>query len=182
MKGKTDLKYLIDQYRKLHEEKYYGDSSTMYLDLITPLVKAFDPPSILDYGCGRSSLVNHYYNWGKTKIYKYDPAVPEYECFPDIKNVGMVLCTDVLEHILWDDVYGIIKRIKSLTDLAIFVISLKPSRATLPDGRNAHVSIKESKEWLRVIKLQFPKSIIYKILYWENKDKKEPASIIIKTW
>lgn len=137
----------IDQYAKLHAS-FYGASAYLYFDRIAQEVLALNPSSILDYGCGRSDLVAHFWKDGARRVEKYDPAIPQYKDMPE-GSFDCVLCTDVMEHIPMTDVDRVLSDIKSKSRHALFTISMKPARAKLPDGRNAHVTLLNADEWSR---------------------------------
>lgn len=136
----------VEQYRKLYSP-FYGSTAYLYFDLIAREVLARNPESILDYGCGRSDLVAHFWNDGKRRIARYDPAVPNHETMPD-GEFNLVLCTDVMEHILMTDVDQVLREVRRKSRQALFTISLRPARAKLPDGRNAHVTLLSADEWM----------------------------------
>lgn len=146
----------VEQYRKLYAP-FYGSTAYLYFDLIAKEVLARDPKSILDYGCGRSDLVAHFWNDGRRRIAKYDPAVPACETMP-AGEFDLVLSTDVMEHILMSDVDQILAEIRAKSRNALFTISLRPARAHLPDGRNAHVTLLNAGEWMRWIGSVFGKA------------------------
>jgi hypothetical protein len=162
----------IDQYRKLYAP-YYGASAYLYFDEIAQAVKALNPMSILDYGCGRSDLVAHFWNDGARRIAKYDPAIPPYEMMPE-GRFELALCCDVMEHILMHDVDRVLREIKTKADRALFTISLRPARAKLPDGRNAHVTLLTEGEWTRWIGSIFGHAIRVP-LQWDH-------ILMLKTW
>ena len=147
----------LGQYRELHS-RFYGASAWLYLDAIAPQVFALNPSSILDYGCGRSDLVAHFWNDGKRRIAKYDAAIGAYETMPKEK-FDLVLCTDVMEHVLMADIDQVFAEIRAKSKNALFTISMKPARAKLPDGRNAHVTLLNADEWTRWIKSVFGRAI-----------------------
>jgi 2-polyprenyl-3-methyl-5-hydroxy-6-metoxy-1,4-benzoquinol methylase len=64
----------------------------------------------------------------------------------------LVICCDVMEHIPMAEVGRVLSEIKRKSDKALFTISMRPARARLPDGRNAHVTLLTAKEWMRWIK------------------------------
>jgi len=142
---------LLAQYRTLHSESHYGDSGNLYLDYITPIVKELDPKRILDFGCGRCDLSAHYYKDGERDIQKYDPAIGPFKRMPKGK-FDLVLCVDVMEHILIGDVKRIFNEIQQKSDKVIFVIHLKKARAILPNKQNAHVTILTDTEWARWVR------------------------------
>lgn len=136
---------LIEQYRLLHErEPSYGRSSDKNLKYIRPFVRQIRPKSILDYGCGKSRMVDRL---GVPKVYRYDPALPEYSVLP-VDRVDMVVCTDVLEHVPEDDLDRVLAEIRGLSDQCFFIIALVEANETLPCGINAHVTIRGRGWWL----------------------------------
>ncbi len=145
---------LLAQYRTLHETRHYGASGGLYLEYLAPLVRALDPASILDYGCGRSDLAAHFYADGRRRIARYDPAIGDYKVLPD-GPFDLALCIDVMEHIRMADVDRVLHEIRTRAARAVFVISTKPSRAVLPNGMNAHVTLLTKSEWTRWIAARF---------------------------
>lgn len=145
-----DYQTLVGQYRELHATRHYGASGSLYLKYLAPLVRDIDPASILDYGCGRSDLLAYFYADGRRRLMRHDPAISEYRAMPD-EPFDLVLCVDVMEHILMADVDRVLGEIRNKSQRAVFVISTKPARARLPNGKNAHVTLLTKSEWLRWI-------------------------------
>jgi len=139
----------LAQYRQLYAP-FYGASAHLYFDAIADLVLRRKPASVLDYGCGRSDLVAHFWADGGRRIAKYDPAIPGCELLPE-GAFDLVLCCDVLEHVLMADVDKVLSEIREKSRHAVFTVSLRPARARLPDGRNAHVTLLSAEEWTRWI-------------------------------
>ena len=146
-----------EQYQNLHA-RFYGASAYLHFDQIAKEVLAFDPGSIIDFGCGRSDLVAHFWKEGGRRIAKYDPAIPQYKRMPE-GEFDLMLCTDVMEHIPMTDVDKIFDEMKTKTNNVLFTISMKPARAKLPDGRNAHVTLLTANEWMRWIAVAFGNAI-----------------------
>lgn len=137
----------LSQYHDMHA-KAYGTSAHLYFDAIAKEVLELNPRSILDFGCGRSDLVAHFWKDGARRIAMYDPAIPRFKEMPEEK-FELVICTDVMEHIPMAEVDRILGQVKEKSSSAIFTISMKPARAKLPDGRNAHVTLLNADEWTR---------------------------------
>lgn len=148
-----DYRQTLDQYKEIHA-RAYGVSAYLYFDQIAKEVVNLRPGSILDYGCGRSDMVAHFWNEGRRRIAKYDPAIPQFEQMPG-GEFDLVLCTDVMEHIQIADIDRVLSEIRAKSANALFTISMKPARARLPDGRNAHVSLLTASEWTRWVKSRF---------------------------
>lgn len=147
----------LDQYRQIHAGAY-GTTAYLYFDKIAKEAISLKPRSILDYGCGRGDLVAHFWKDGERRIAKYDPAIPQFKEMPE-GDFDLVLCTDVMEHILIADVDRVFGEIKKKSRNVIFTISLRPARARLPDGRNAHVTLLSDREWMRWIKEAFGNAV-----------------------
>lgn len=143
--------YFIEEYRKIYKyDSEYGLSGGRSSKFIAPLITVLAPESILDYGCGRSHLIKMLKRSFRFYAYKYDPCVPEYDQLP-IKNVDLVVSTDVLEHIHKSFLMEKLKEIKAISQNAIFVIKCFTSPTKLTDGRSVHVTVESPEWWLDVI-------------------------------
>lgn len=141
----------IEQYKILHKQKGYGKSSEKLYNDILPLVKEINPSSILDYGCGQSDLVGMFGCMG----IKYDPAIEEYSKYIPYK-VDLVICIDVLEHIPDEDLEETLLKIKVHSEKVIFDIGTQLAKHTLPNGDNAHCTVKSIDWWINKLKETFP--------------------------
>lgn len=144
-----DYHQTLNQYQELHA-KGYGATAYLYFDQIAREVLKLRPSSILDFGCGRSDLVAHFWKDGARKIAKYDPAIPQFKRMPP-ETFDLLLCTDVMEHIPMTDIDHVLREMRSKAPRGLFTISMIPARAKLPDGRNAHVTLLDEGEWTRWI-------------------------------
>lgn len=145
----------IAAYQVIHGSKHYGASATEeYLDVAAAVVRDRKPSSILDFGCGRSDLVAHFWLDGKRRIARYDPAIGPVKVMPE-GVFDLIFCCDVLEHIPMADVDNIFAEIKQKGNVVLFTISTILARAKLPDGRNAHVTILSKQEWERWVRDTF---------------------------
>lgn len=142
-----DYDDFIAAYSEMHSTRHYGDSATeLHLGRISFVVRQFAPRSILDYGCGRSDLVAHFWNDGARRIARYDPGIPRWRKMPE-GHFDLALVCDVMEHIPIAGVDRVLAEVRSKCDRAVFTISTKLARARLPDGTNAHVTILTKSEW-----------------------------------
>jgi len=158
----------IAAYNKIHSTRYYGSSATeLHLAQIAKVVQTVAPASILDYGCGRSDMVAHFWLDGKRRIARYDPAIGAYKRMPE-GHFDLVLCCDVLEHIPMASVDMVLGSIRARSTRALFTISTKPSRARLPDGRNAHVTLLSSDEWINWLRDEFDQVAVLES-QWEHE-------------
>lgn len=113
------------------------------------LLREHNIQEVLDYGCGTQSVRKclearhphiHYHG--------YDPAIKEYSDRPT-RKYELVYCVDVMEHVEEEYVDDVLRHIKECTGtLAYFVISTRRACHKLPDGRNAHITIKPGGWWV----------------------------------
>lgn len=144
-----DYRDHIGAYMEIHCSRHYGSSATeLHLESIAKVVRTRGPRSILDFGCGRSDLVAHFWLDGARQIARYDPALPSLKCMPE-GDFDLVLCCDVLEHVPMAGVDKVLQQVRRKSASAVFTISTKPARAKLPDGRNSHVTLLTNTEWTR---------------------------------
>lgn len=106
---------------------------------------------ILDYGCGKGTISDNV-----SGVTNYDPAIPEYAEEPSAPY-DLVLCVDVLEHVEEQHVDEVLDDLKAKMIVAgFFVISIRPACAKLPDGRNAHITVRPQEWWMRKLKFRWP--------------------------
>lgn len=142
----------ISAYSQIHSSRHYGNSATeLHLGAAASIVRSLKPKSILDYGCGRSDLVAHFWRDGERKIARYDPAIPPVSMMP-LGTFDLAFVCDVMEHIPMADVDRVLSEVREKSPSAFFTISTKLARAKLPDGRNSHVTILRHSEWVRWIR------------------------------
>jgi hypothetical protein len=137
---------LIDQYRRIHATSVYGSTSIKNLRFLGPEIKILRPQSILDYGCGPSRLLEALDLGYRAELLRYDPAIPQYSKLPAAK-VDLLINVDVLEHIEERDLDSVLAEMASLCRNAIIIIDTKKAAAILPDGRNAHVTLRPHVWW-----------------------------------
>lgn len=144
---------MIEQYSKVHlEDPNYGNTSVIknnyhYIKCLFNLIK---PRNFIDYGCGKGVLSDTLSKEFKVKSYKYDPAISKYSVLPE-SQFDILINTDVLEHIPESDLASIINKMCSLSNISIFVIHLGLANKILPNGENAHCTIKSPNEWNSIL-------------------------------
>lgn len=139
-------------YQTLHETTDYfrGFSLKFFIPNISALIRDGNIHTALDYGCGKAELHTAFALkklWGLEKLDKYDPGVKEW-CEPPTTPYDLVFCIDVMEHIEEQDVDAVLQHIYGLTNkIAFFSISTRPAKKNLPDGTNAHKTIRPEQWW-----------------------------------
>jgi len=120
--------------------------------------------TVLDYGCGGSDWSSSGFNEDQSafdffeldRVYRYEPA----RSIDERTMVDAVICFDVLEHLFVSDVANVIRDIFSCAEkLVVLNVACYPANATLPNGENAHVTIRNPEWWKGVvdtISVEFP--------------------------
>lgn len=174
------------------EHAFPGQSLHRWLQHIRSLVELTKSKTILDYGSGKGQQyktdvrVGHQTIapsiqslWRVEEITCYDPGVPQISTIPDCTFDG-VIATDVLEHVPEDDVFWVVNEL--FAHAAKFVFASIPcylAAATLPDGRNAHITLRSPHWWLGVFqsaRAQKPKinfSLVFLIPIKGHNDQKK---------
>lgn len=153
MNPSQELQNSIEQYRKLHalpQNYFRGHSLLAHIPDLSYLAQNSNAASLLDYGCGKGEV------WKEhglrrllklRKVFLYDPGIPEFKNKPGVP-ADIVICIDVMEHIPENCVDEVLKDIDNLSKKAIFfAISTRTSSKTLPNGENAHVTVKPEEWW-----------------------------------
>jgi len=125
----------------------YGSFGHRWAPSLQDLIAKSGYSSVLDYGCGKNTLLARLKDGpgAGLDMVAYDPAIPEFATPP--RPCDLVVCTDVLEHIEPAAIEAVLDDLRRLSLKAAFcVVSTRPARRTLPDGRNAHL-IQESYRW-----------------------------------
>lgn len=148
-------KDLEKAYKILHDEKKFrGLSALKFTDEIAALVLKHDTKSILDYGCGAGmqyEAAKMHNAWGGLYPALYDPYVEEFSAKPSDTYEG-VICTDVLEHLPKEDILDVVRDILELADKWVFfTVCPRKANKTLPDGRNAHLTVEPLEWWQKRI-------------------------------
>lgn len=134
-----------------HSKKAWGGTGWKWIGHLVDLMirRRWQKPTILDYGCGRSTF-KETMEWlmPHIPVYEYDPGIPGKDSLP-VAMFDIVYCTDVMEHVEEQFVDPTLHQIASMARWgAFFVIDCQPSQSTLPDGNNAHVTIKPAQWWI----------------------------------
>lgn len=109
--------------------------------------------TLLDYGCGKGGTAK----WLRSLIKQpieidlYDPGNLQYANTPLRDSYDCVYSCDVFEHIERQDIDGVIEQCQGLADHNLHIIDMTPAKKTLPDGRNAHVLLLDTHEWIELL-------------------------------
>lgn len=188
---------LLSQYKQLHlegdkilglpaEKTFPGQSLFAQAVRIKALIKKTNSQTILDYGSGkgRQYLPMDIQIDGKTSPYKsipefwhinklvcYDPGYEPFSRMPSYQFDG-VICTDVLEHCPEEDIAWLLEELFGFTKQFVFSnIAFYPAEKILPNGENAHCTIKPIEWWQEIIEKtarHFP-NVIYEFFIVDKK-------------
>ena len=121
-------------------------------EAVRSLLRRFEVTTLLDYGCGGSD-----YEWpgfcdgmsakeyfGLSQVYRYEPA----RKIDQRKRAGAVVCFDVLEHVYIADLAETVRELYSLAERLVIVnVACYAARALLPNGENAHITVRPPFWW-----------------------------------
>ena len=155
------------EYKALQEKFHddtpnYGTSGSEHASRVfmgaAQLARKYGRCDVLDYGCGKETLrlamEESFPTLPGVRVFGYDPGRKGFDSKP--KPADMVVCTDVMEHIEPGCVEAVLKHLHDLTGhVAIIDVALTPAQKILPDGRNAHICLKNKDWWLSFIKKYF---------------------------
>lgn len=137
-----------------------------FRNLVRPYFAKYEVTSLLDYGCGGSDwdTVNFDEETSATaKEFFGIDTVSYYEPARDIderQKVECVSCFDVLEHVFISDVVTVLRDIFSYAEkLVVINIACYDSAAKLPNGENAHITVRDPMWWkgiLDSVSIDFP--------------------------
>ena len=147
----------IEQYKMLHSSDpgmFPGQQITFVKDYITNIIKLFECNTMLDYGCGKGyqyTIHNIHADWN-VNITLFDIGVDEFSNKPN-KTYDLVSSTDMLEHCETADIPDILQELNDYANKVVLVsISTRLAKKTLPDGRNAHLTVQPIEWWMTEIK------------------------------
>lgn len=170
-------------YRALEEcKRHHARSKTFsgkFLRPHAPFIKAIIDrlgcKSVLDYGSGKGYqyLAKRAHDaWGGILPHCYDPGVRQLAELPTGTFDGLI-CVDMLEHLEEQDVEPTLDAMFALLQpsgrraykgFAYISVGTKPARKTLPDGRNAHLTVRPLEWWSDKIKPRAKPRVLVQIV------------------
>lgn len=145
------------------KDAYAGIQLPKHAGAIKQLLEKHNCKTVLDYGAGKgqgykidnlqdqngNNLGSIQNFWQVDSISCYDPAVPEFCELPlQNKKFDAVISTDMLEHCHIDDIPWIIEEMFEYATKMIYLnVACYPASARLPNGENAHCTVKNQDWW-----------------------------------
>jgi hypothetical protein len=150
---------------KSADETFPGKMLISHAPGIRDMVQRTGARSIIDYGAGKGlgyeqrdlrlkngetiSSIQDY--WGVDSVRCYDPGYEPFAELPTEPCDG-VISTDVLEHITEPDVPWVIDEMFSLATRFVYAnIACFPAVKSLPNGQNAHCTVRPPEWWAGVV-------------------------------
>ena len=171
-----------EQYIKVYKEQpTYGSTGTGKYSHIIKFAKENKIKSIFDFGCGLNySLLKKIKQENPEFILRgYDPAILDWQetsvisnKIPDGYIADMIISTDCMEHIPEQELgkcWSIFNNINP--NLMFITICTRPAGQILPDGTNAHKTVKPLEWWTSTLSTALP-SYAVKNLKHEPKQEK----------
>lgn len=171
-KQMVDEGYVRDD--QLHVEQVFSDFELRpYRADIKRVLEQFSVSSVLDYGAGASDWHREGFDeatgqsavqyFNLQQLYRYEPA----RDLDERQLVDCVVCFDVLEHIFVSDVAAVVRDLFSCASkLLVINVACYAAAARLPNGENAHVTVRHPLWWKGVIdciSLEFPDVAVFLI-------------------
>ena len=137
-----------------------------YRNQLQSVLADFKIASVLDYGCGGSDWSTANFDpesgqsaieyFGLQQAWRYEPA----RNLDERQRADCVVSFDVLEHIFISDVPTVLRDMFSYTNrLLVLNIACYPAAAKLPNGENAHITVRDPLWWkgmLDCISTEYP--------------------------
>lgn len=124
----------------------------LFKEAVKPLFEMMQVRSVLDYGSGLTNWeapgfheqqsAMQYFELNSVNL--YEPSIGLFELVPS----DAVVCFDVLEHIFLADISSVIWDLFSCASKLLVVnVACYPARSLLPNGENAHVTVRPPLWW-----------------------------------
>lgn len=136
--------------RKKHQDSPdWGMTGHRWVQPFVDVFRRYASPLILDWGSGKGSFkaeLAKVFPWAD--VVEYDPCVEGKEELNDSISYDWVVCIDTMEHIREDHVDANLLKMSEVATLGFFAIHCDPAIHFLPDGRNAHLTIRTPEWWI----------------------------------
>lgn len=166
---------LLAQYRQMHrdgevhlgippDQTFPGKSLPPQAGHIKRLIDLTGAKTVLDYGSGKGQQYQPLpftdpggavhlgiRAWWGVAVRCYDPGYEPYAALPEGTFEG-VISTDVLEHCPEEDLPWIVAELFDRATRFVFAnVACFPARKRLPNGQNAHCTVRPLKWWRKLI-------------------------------
>lgn len=149
--------------RRLHAGGSFGRRGDKWATAVADLAQREGLVDLLDYGCGQGALrLALAASLPALQVREYDPAIVGKDHPPH--PADLVVCTDVIEHIEPELLDNVLDELRRLSRKRLFVvISTRPAKKLLEDGRNAHLIVEPEALWRPRLEQRF------QVLDWQSR-------------
>jgi len=145
----------VNLYAHIHAAKpNYGSGMRLHFTHISAVLTLLDFKKIIDFGCGKGLMADELNRLKIAEVTKYDPAISSYNVIPNSK-FDCIINTDVMEHIPESEIPAVLDQFKKLSSSAIIIPHLGKAKLILPNGENAHCTIKTPDEWMDIFRKKY---------------------------
>ena len=139
--------YYAAQYQEMHAHGAFpGKSWEHHVDTLMRVIPDIADKTVLDFGCG--PLGGLAARLGD-KVISYDPFVQKFSTPPWDRRFDGVFSSDVLEHMTSRQIDEFLTRVATARPEFVFLnVSTRPAFKNLPNGANAHLTVKPGEWWL----------------------------------
>lgn len=141
-------------YDKMHNEGLFkGHTWRAYVHELEAFVPEAASKTYLDFGCGpKGGLAEHF----GARVVSHDPYVTQFAASPWSKSFDVVFSSDVLEHMPMSEIEELMQRIvDSQASYVMLAISTRKAGKHLPNGANAHLTVKSAKWWVNFFRRNY---------------------------
>lgn len=140
----------IDYYKQIHNSNAKYGAGSRHFYFVFSLLVYLKSRTVIDFGCGKGVLADQIQQIPHLVCKKYDPAIAGIDEIPE-EHFDCLVNTDVLEHIPETELDQTIRHFPRLSDTAIVIPHLRKAAQRLPNGENAHCTLKTPNEWAEVL-------------------------------
>lgn len=138
---------LPGMYREMHAAgAFQGLSWEPHLRDLKNFLSFRESGRILDYGCGPLGGLAKHYGQG---VVAYDPFVEKFAADPWKQDFTTFFSCDVMEHLTLEQLHQLMRRLCKVEKIRFLfiVLSTRPANKLLPNGLNAHLTIRTAQWW-----------------------------------
>jgi hypothetical protein len=128
---------------------FKGDTWRAHLAQLQQAVPDLEHRTILDFGCGPKAGLAAVY---PGRVIPYDPYVEQFATPPWNQAIDVVFSSDVLEHMPLQQIRGFLAKVRDMAPSFVFLVaSTRHAQKLLPNGSNAHLTVKPPDWWLNLV-------------------------------
>lgn len=152
-------------FHEANEKNWAGEALAEYKHEINKIINEKNIKSILDYGCGKAIFQKYLFK--NLNVTNYDPAVKKFSNRPQGK-FNLVICIDVMEHVEESKIEEVLEDVFNFGEYIFLTITCYPALQVLPNGKNAHYTVKEPIWWEEKLKKYLGK---YTVIFQTKKER-----------